>query len=301
MEDHRLRAFCLVVEMKSFSRAAEAKFMTQSAMSHLIKNLEDEIGVRLFSRLGKTVVPTPAGKKFYEHAKKILDQYKKMENDLYAIMHKVKGPLCVGASTTAATFLLSQVFYSFSKSYPEVHIQLSVSNNEGVMSDLQKGRIDIGVVEGKKENSKFIYTEIAEDEIVIIASDDNPLIRKKKLNPRDLISQPFVMPEVGSGMTEFIEDFLYTSKIDPKDITISMTLGNPDLIIQMVQSGIGISFVSKWSVFKVIKEGTVKILHVPGKKLVRKFYLVSLDKEPSTMTARTFIEFLKGYRFFIPF
>lgn len=301
MEDHRLRAFCLIVEMKSFSRAAEAKFMTQSAMSHLVKNLEDEIGVRLFSRPGKTVVPTPAGKKFYEHAKKILDQYKIMENDLYAITHKVKGPLCVGASITAATFLLSQVFYSFSKSYPEVQIQLSVSNNEGVMNDLQKGRIDIGVFEGKMGDSKFFFTEIAEDEIVIIASDDNPLTKKKKLNPRDLISQPFIMPEGGSGTTEFIEDFLRTSKIDHKDITISMTLGSPDLIIQMVQSGMGISFVSKWSIFKVIKEGTVKILHVPGKKLVRKFYLVSLDEEPSAMTVRTFIEFLKGYRFFIPF
>lgn len=80
-----------------------------------------------------------------------------------------------------------------------------------------------------------------------------------------------------------------------------MTLGNPDLIIQMVQSGMGISFVSKWSIFKVIKEGTVKILHMPGKKIIRKFYLVSLDKEPPAMTARTFVEFLKGYRFFIPF
>ncbi len=179
MEDHRLKAFCLIIEMKSFSRAAEAKFMTQSAMSHLVKNLEDELGVKLLIRKRKTVIPTSAGRVFYEHARQILEQYKKMENDLYAIMHKVKGPLCVGANTTAATFLLSQVFYSFSKSYPEVHIQLSVSNNEGIMNDLQKGRIDIGVVEGKMGNSKFFYTEIAEDEIVIIASDDNPLTKKK--------------------------------------------------------------------------------------------------------------------------
>ena len=65
MEDHRLRAFCLVVEKKSFSKAAEAKFMTQSAMSHLIKNIEDELGVKLLNRQAKTVTLTPAGRLFY--------------------------------------------------------------------------------------------------------------------------------------------------------------------------------------------------------------------------------------------
>lgn len=74
MEDHRLKAFCLVFEMKSFSKAAEAKFMTQSAMSHLIKNLENEIGMTLFIRKGKYVIPTPTGKIFYENATDLISQ-----------------------------------------------------------------------------------------------------------------------------------------------------------------------------------------------------------------------------------
>jgi DNA-binding transcriptional LysR family regulator len=74
MEDHRLKAFCLVVEMKSFSKAAEARFLTQSAMSHLIKNLEDELDMKLLIRRGKSVSTTPAGKIFYRRAKQILEQ-----------------------------------------------------------------------------------------------------------------------------------------------------------------------------------------------------------------------------------
>src|SRR4030066_1512877 len=104
MEDHRLKAFCLVIEMKSFSKAAEAKFMTQSAMSHLIKNLEDEMGVKLLNRSGKTVTPTPAGRLLYDHAKKILDDYKVMENGIYNLVKKVKGLLYIGATTTVATY-----------------------------------------------------------------------------------------------------------------------------------------------------------------------------------------------------
>src|SRR4030042_6182945 len=105
MEDHRLKAFCLVVEMKSFSKAAEAKFMTQSAMSHLIKSLEDELGVKLLIRHARNVTPTPAGRIFFKHAKQILDHYKKMGNDIFTHVHKVKGPLSIVASTTVATYL----------------------------------------------------------------------------------------------------------------------------------------------------------------------------------------------------
>lgn len=301
MEDHRLKAFCLVVELKSFSKAAEAKFMTQSAMSHLIKNLEDELGVKLLNRHSKTVTPTRAGRLFYEHARQILEQYKKMQDDIYTLVQKVKGALHIGASTTAATYLLPQVFYDFSKKYPEVRIEISSSNTENIINDLLEGRIDIGIVEGNLKNKKVFFEEIAEDEIVIISSDDNPLTKKKSVAPHDLLSHPFIMPEIGSGTREVMDDFLYAAGINPEDIKVTMTAGSPELIVRMVQSGMGISFVSKWSVFNAIKEGSIRILSITGKKLRRKFYLISLEKDPSTIAARTFKGFVKGFRFFIPF
>jgi len=301
MEDHRLKAFCLIVEMNSFSRAAEAKFMTQSAMSHLIKNLEDDFGMKLLIRKGKNIVPTPAGKILYDHAQQILKQYRSMENDLNAAGNKVKGPLSIGASATAAKYLLPQVFYDFSKTYREVRISVSVSGTENIVADLLKGRIDIGIVEGTVKDTHIILEEIAEDEIVLIASEDSPLANKEYVTEMDILSTPFIMPETGSGTREFIDDFLGASEIGIENINVLMTLGDPDLLVQMVQSGLGISFVSKLSVFKAIKEGTIKVLKMRGRKLHRKFYLVGLDKQPPTMTVRTFLEFVKGYRFFIPF
>jgi LysR family transcriptional regulator, transcriptional activator of the cysJI operon len=301
MEDHRLKSFCLVVEMKSFSKAAAAKFMTQSAMSHLIKNLEDEIGVKLLTRSGKSVIQTSAGKKFYEHAKRILHQYKMMENDILELTQKIKGPLSIGASITASTFLLPQVLYSFTRNYPDVQVQLSVSNREKIIHDISEGSLDIGIVEGKIRNTSLHMIEIADDEIVIIASDDNPLTRKTNLVPQDLLPQPFIMAEPGSGIREFVEEFFSTSMIDPKALLTSMTLGSTELIVQMVRSGLGISFVSKWAVFNSIKDGTIALLNVRGKRLVRKIYLVSIDREPVTMVSKTFIDFVKGFQFFKPF
>ena len=300
MEDHRLKAFCLIVETKSFSKAAEAKFMTQSAMSHLIKNLEDELGVKLLNRQAKMVTPTLAGRLFYDYAMQILGLYKTMEHDVYDLVHKVKGPLTIGASPTVATYFLPQVFYSFSKTYPEVQINVSVLNTESVIDLLCEGMIDIGIVEGIPHKTTIHREEIAEDEMVIIASDENPLAAKKSFTPQDLLSQSFIMPETGSGTRGLLDDYLRTLGIDPGNIKVSMILGNPELIVRMVQSGTGISFVSKWSVFSAIKDGSIKLLHT-GKRLKRKFYLVSFHEEPSTVAARTFRKFLKEYKFFIPF
>ncbi len=301
MEDHRLKAFCLVVEMKSFSKAAEAKFISQSAMSHLIKNLEDELGVRLLSRQSKSVTTTPAGRLFYSHARKILGQYKEMENDVYRLTKTVKGPLYLGASTTAGIYLLPQVFYNFSKAYPEVKIELSVSNTEAVINLLLEGKIDIGIVEGNLKNPVVCAEAIAEDEIVVIASEDNPLAKKNNVAPQELLSQPFIMPEIGTGIREFIDDFVQEMKYDPNKISVTMSLGNPEVIIQMVQSGLGISFVSKWSAFKAIKEGTVKVIPVTGRKLYRKFYFIGVEKDLSTIVTRAFKDFVKNFRFFLPF
>ena len=301
MEDHRLKAFCLLYEMRSFSKAAEAKLMSQSAMSHLIRNLEEELGARLFTRKAKTVLPTSMGKLFYEHACKILEQYKRMDNELNAAANLIKGTLLIGSSTTVASYLLPQVFYNFSKKYPDIMIELTVSNREKIINDLLEGKVEFGIVEGNITNPLVAATEIAEDEIVVIASDDNPLVRKKPVTNKDLESQRFIMPEIGSGTREFVDDLLREAGIIPEKIKISMTLGSPELITHMVQSGIGISFVSKWSVFHAIKEGSIRVLDLPGKKLRRKFYLISMEQEQSTAIARVFAEFIKKYRFFVPF
>lgn len=301
MEDHRLKAFCLVFEMKSFSKAAAAKLMSQSAMSHLIKNLEEELGVRLLTRQGKTVTPTSMGRLFYEHARRILDQYGKLDNALNTAAGLIKGPLHLGAGATVSSYLLPQVFYSFSREYPEIQIELSVSSEDRIVSDLLEGMVEFGIIQGSIKNPMIIAQEIADDEIVIIASEDNPLARKKTVTAADLESQRFIMPDIGSGTREFADELFREAGIDPERIKISMTIGSPELITQLVRAGAGISFVSKWSIFGAIKEGSIRLLNLRGGRIRRKFYLVSMEREPSTAATRAFADFIRKYRFFVPF
>lgn len=286
--------------MKSFTKAAEARFMTQSAISHLIKNLEDELGVKLLNRKGKTIELTPVGRVFYKQAKFILGQYKAMEDELYSVLNKVKGSVLIGASPTISTYLLPQVFYDFSRQYPEVHMHLSVSNTGEIINELSEGRIDIGIVEGQVNDSRIVSEKIAEDEIVMIASENNPLTEKTGITSRDLMSQTFILPESGSGTREIVDNYLASLGINAQKLRIFMTTGNPELIIQMVQSGSGIAFVSKWSAFKSIKEDMVKLLPVSSQRLRRQFCIAFLDQQTLPMTAKTFIDFVKNTNFLSP-
>ena len=300
MEDHRLKSYCLVVETKSFSRAAQAKHMTQSAMSRLIKSLEEELGVKLLHRKGKVALPTSEGRLFYEHARKILEEYARMEQDISTATNTAKGALRLGASRTPAIHLLPQVLYDFSKAHPDIRIDLSVCKTSSVLRDLKDSRIDVGLVEGIINNETFSAEAIAEDEVVVIAPEDHPLSKKKNVTIHDLSMQIFILPDPGSGTRELVDGFLRDAGLDAGRIKVCMTLGSPELIVQMVQAGMGLAFASKWSVFAAVKQGMVKLLRVPGKKMKRHFHLVGLDHEPSAV-AKTFRTFLKEYKFFIPF
>jgi len=301
MEDHRLRAFCLVFEMKSFSKAAEAKFLTQSAVSHLIRNLENELGATLFIRRGKTVSPTPAGRLFYAHAKRIMSQYEEMETEIRSRVGSVAGQLHIGATPTIAAYLLPQVFYGFSRQYPGVLIELSDMNSEKIIENLLEGKTEIGFLDSGTGHPSLSTEAIAEDEIVLIASDNNALTRIDSPSPHDLVAQPFILPEPGSATREFIEGLFKEMGIAPRQLRIPMILGNPELTVAMVQSGVGVSFVSRWAAKKALLDGSVRCVDIPVRSRRRNFYLVLAAKESATATTRAFRDFIRGYKFFTPY
>jgi DNA-binding transcriptional LysR family regulator len=301
VEDHRLKSYCLVVETKSFSRAALAKHMTQSAMSRLVKTLENELGVTLLHRKGNTVVPTPEGRLFYDHAKNILEEYARMEQNISLAAHTAKSTLRLGTSRTPAVHLLPQVMYEFSKAHPGIGIDLSIGKTSSVFLDLREGRIDVGIVGGTIIDKPFSADAIAEDEIVVIASENHPLTKKKNVTLEDLTAEPFILPDRESGMRQLIDFFFRDAGIEAKHIKVRMTIDSPDIIVQMVQAGLGIAFASKWSVFTAVKEGTVKLLRIPGMKMKRHFYLIGIEGGTVSTAVGTFRQFMKAHSLFIPF
>jgi DNA-binding transcriptional LysR family regulator len=301
MEDHRLKSYCLVVETKSFSRAAQARHMTQSAMSRLVKGLEDELGVTLLHRKGKNVAPTSEGLLFYEHAKKILEDYAGMERDINAAARTAKDTLRLGVSRVPAVHLLPQVLYDFSKAHPGIRIDLAVCEADCALRDLREGKTDAALVGGTGVDRAFSADVVAADEVVVIAPENHPLAKKKAVTVQELIAEQFILPARDSETRTLADGFLRDAGFDARKVKVRMTVDSPELIVRMVQAGSGLAFASKWSVFTAVKEGTVKLLKVPGKKMSCRVYLVRVDRGADPDAVDAFRNFIREYHFFIPF
>jgi LysR family transcriptional regulator, transcriptional activator of the cysJI operon len=295
MEDHRLKAYCLVVETKSFSRAALAKHMTQSAMSRLVKGLEDELGVKLLHRKGKIIAPTTAGSIFYDHAKQLLDGYVRMGRDISSAVRSARGALRLGLSRTAAA-LLSQTLSDFLTERPEMRIDLTITGTDGVLRNLREGRIDLGIAEGPGIDDAAVSELLIQDEVVVIAPKRHPLSGKKTVTPQDLQTLPIILPGRGSGMRLLADAFLRDQGIDLARLNVRMTVGSSDFAVQMVEAGLGLAFASKQAALSAVKAGTVKALPTPGKKILRAFFLLCSGREPLPAAARAFREFVKQRR-----
>jgi DNA-binding transcriptional LysR family regulator len=301
MEDHRLRSYCLIVETRSFSKAAQAKHMTQSAMSRLVKSLEDELGVTLLHRKGKAVVPTGEGRLLYDHSKKILDEYGRLEQSVSSAAASAKSALRLGASRTPAVHLLPQLLYDFSKAHPQIRIDLSICRTASVLRDLRDGKIDIGIVESAVTDGRFAVVPLADDELILIAPENHPLARRKGIPLAELVAEPLILPESGSAEREQVDACFRGAGIDIRRLRTRMALGSPELIVHMVRAGLGIALVSKWAAFSAVKEGSVKVLRSPLKNLQRTFAIVSDAAATPPPAAVLFREFLGSHKLFIPF
>ncbi len=301
MEDHKLQVFCAVIEYESFSRAAEAKFLTQSAISHLVKGLEKDLGTPLLYRHNRAVKPTPAGAIFYRHAKKILSDYKRLNEDINELLHQVKGPLHIGADAITAVYLLPQLIYQFKLLYDEVIIHVSVIIPEKMVRELNNAEIDFAItLETLPEKYRF-EDELVEDEMVLIGPENHPLAGKAQVLPRELSRYPFVVVASSKERPGFADTFFHNIGIDTKSLNIVMMTESQNLAIKMVKYGIGLSVVSKWAVFRDVREGAVIILNTFPKNILRKFKMIRLEKIPITAAARVFLQFTKNYSFFVPF
>ena len=301
MEDHKLQVFIAVIEHESFSRAAKAKFLTQSAISHLIKGLEKDLGTPLLYRHTRTVKPTRAGAVFYRHAKKILSDYKRLTEDIHELLHQVKGPLHIGSDAITAVYLLPQLIYQFKLVYNEVIIQVSIKNPEKMVQDLNNAEIDFAVTLETLPEKYCFEEELIKDEIVLIGPENHPLAGRAQVLPGELSRYPFVLAASSSERPGFADTFFHNIGIDPKSLNVVMMTDSQNLAIKMVKYGIGLSVVSKWAVFREVREGAVIILNASQENILRKFKMIRLDKIPITAAARIFLEFTKNYSSFVPF
>ena len=257
MADRRLQVFYTVARLLSFTKAAEALHMTQPAVTFQVRQLEEYFNTRLFDRTHNRVSLTEAGRAAFNHAERIFETYKEMENAIRDITGDVNGALTLGASTTIAEYMLPALLGDFKKRYPEVNLRLRVSNSEGIISMVENNVIDLGVVEGPVANRNLQVEVCRLDELVVVTPPDHALAKKHSVHIEEVLPYPFICREEGSGTREVIADYLAQQGMGRNALAVSLELGSPEAIKGAVEAGMGVSILS---VSTIEKELTLKRL-----------------------------------------
>src|SRR5216683_1602746 len=291
IENFRIRVFRSVVRHLNFSRAAEELLLTQPAVTQQIKALEDEFGVPLFDRGSGRISLTPGGMAllpFADRMKVLSEQAVAAVGDAYG---QQAGELVLGASQTIAQYLLPNLVATFLKNHPKVALTLRSGNSDAMLEALLAHEVQLALIEGPEQRKDLHIEPFMEDHMVLVVPASHEWANHD-IKVEDLKSEPLLMREFGSGSRRVVEQALSKAGVKTKDLTISMELDSTEGLLNAVEAGLGITFVSRWAVRNQLSLGTLKIARVHGLKLSRRFSMAyPAGPEPTGIVGifRTFL------------
>ena len=242
MELRHLKYFLTLSEELHFGKAAEKLFIAQPPLSRQIKDLEDDLGVKLFNRTKRNVELTPAGKYLQTEAKNIFYQLENVKGQIKSIGRGVNGQLKIGYVGAAMHSILPGILSRMNKQYPEIKTVLFEMGNEDQKKAVLSGQLDVGFVRIPMLHEKLIAEKIFEESYSLIISHNHKLARKKKFNLNDYADEQFISfsRECGRNMTDSINSICHKAGFTPR---ISHETSQINTIVRLVESGIGYSIV----------------------------------------------------------
>jgi DNA-binding transcriptional LysR family regulator len=293
MDLRALEVFCKIVELKSFSRAAEAVFLTQPTVSGHIKALEAELGLRLLDRAGKTVTPTRAGDLLHGYARRILALREEAQQAINEHKGGLTGHLAVGGSSIPGAYILPPLVATFKRDHPKVTATLSVSGSRDIVRGVIEGTYEVGMVGARFEESRVHYEPFAQDELLLAVAGSHPWAGRGTIRPAELADQPFVMRERGSGTRKVTEECLAAHAVDLGSLRVVLEVTSNEAVRQALKAGAGIAIVSRRAIEDDIRCKTVAAMRIHGIKLLRDFYLVTHKSRSRSPLGNAFLSFLQ--------
>lgn len=297
MEDHRLKIFCTVAETKSFSKTSEIIHLTQPAVSLQVQALEGLYETKLFDRSSGSITLTPTGEVLYKYAKQILTLYAETSKEISKITGLIKGCVKIGAGITVGNYIIPAVAVDFKKKHPKIRVSISIGNTKKNLEMLNSGMIDFGIISEISGKSKFVVDSVISDELCVICPVDHPFANQKAVSIYDVVKEPFVIREEGSGTRVIIEKFLSDHGISISDLHIALILGSTASIKEAVERGIGLSILSKWAIRKEVSCKNLAIVKLKEGKITRDFYIVYPKNAIFSPAVEEFINYLKNYSY----
>jgi len=294
MDLKTLEVFCRIVELKSFTRAAEAVSLTQPTVSEHIKDLEEELGLRLLDRAGRTVTPTRAGAILHAYAQRILGLRVEAQQAIQEHKGGLTGDLALGASSIPGGYLLPPLIALFKRDHPAAAIALAIQGSREIVHGVGDGRYEAGMVGARFTEGRVHYERYAEDELVLAVPTVHPWAGRNAVRFRDLIGEPIVMRERGSGTRQVMEKALAKHGVDHNRLRVVLEVASNEAVRQAMKAGAGIAVISRRAVEDDIRCGLVAAVRLQGVRLVRDVFLVTHRTRSRSPLGTAFVAFLRA-------
>jgi DNA-binding transcriptional LysR family regulator len=292
-----LETFCRVAALKSFSRAADDLFLTQPTVSGHILYLERFLSLRLFDRTGREIRLTKAGEVFLRYASKILTVRKDLLNALSEFSQGIRGELSLGASTIPGEYLLPRLMGDFKREHPRFTLSLKISDTKNIVHELLQGHIEFGLIGAKVDHPSLHYEKFEEDEIIVIAPSDHPLTRERSVGFEDLLREPWIIREEGSGTQMTVERVLRKKGKSLKDFNVAIEMGSTSSVKEGVKAKLGLAFISRRAVEEELNRNLFSSITLEGvESISRQIYIVSQRGKTLSPAGMEFLRFLKKKR-----
>ncbi len=286
---HQLEVFQAVARHLNFSRAAEELNLSQPAVSMHVKQLEENLGLSLFEKVGRRVHLTDAGRHLYEYSERIFALIEETIQCMEDVKGVHRGNLRVAADTTAGVYVVPSYLGAFRRAYPGVNVALEVSNRANVSRRLLLNEVDLAVMGQIPPEEDLCAETFLANELVVIAATTHPLARRRAIPVQDLAGESFLQREAGSGTRATVERFFNAAGVQ---IHVGMELGSNSAIKQAVANDLGIAVVSRHAVELEVAAGRLTILDVQGFPLLRHWHVVHRRSKHLPPAALAFKRFL---------
>lgn len=290
----QIEVFCQVAEQRSFSKAANAVFLSQPTVSEHMAALERTVGNRLFDRVRGAVSLTRAGQVFYDHAKRMLAMQREAVRALDELKGAVRGQLDLGGSTIPGTYVLPGLIRSFRDTHPDVKVTIRCGDSSEIIEMVVAGKIELGIVGSRVKRRGVRSEEIAKDELVVICPPGHPWAKRRQVEPAELAKEPFVTREQGSGTRETMERQLAEAGVGP--LQVSVEVGSTEEVKESVKAGLGISIVSRRAIGTELGAGALAAARLKGLDLSRSLNLVVSDERTLSGICKAFLEHVESQK-----
>lgn len=274
MELWQLRTFCEIAETLNFTKASEKLNLTQSAVSHQIKALEDELGVPLFIRAKRGVVLTDAGKLALGHARRIIDEAELMRERVVGREKALAGRVRVAAATQALVYLFAPLFEDFMDAHESVELVFRTTiSTEQTVEDIVEGRADVGFASMAVYSPVLQVTELFDDELVLVVGKKHILAGRDEVSIKDLEKERWILFERGASIRRATDAFFKNMKVEPE---MALESNDTYFVKLMIEHGLGVSLMPAWAVREEVKGGKLAQLGITGHVFRRSVAMVSL-------------------------